>query len=76
VLDRLNERLLTAIQLDGRSYCSNAVLRGRFWLRACIVNFRTEASDVERLLDVAAELGAGIAAELFAVTQRGRRPQP
>ena len=72
-LDRLNEQLLTAIQLDGRSYCSNAVLRGRFWLRACIVNFRTEAPDVERLLGVAAELGARIAAD---VTQRGRRPQP
>ena len=41
------------------------MLRGRFWLRACIVNFRTEAADVERLLDVAAELGSGIAADLF-----------
>ena len=39
-------------------YCSNAVIDGRFGLRACIVNFRTEAEDVERLLAVAAELGA------------------
>ena len=46
------------IQLDGRAYVSNAVLRGRFVLRACIVNFRTEAADVEATLDVAAELGA------------------
>ena len=67
-LNRLNEQLLTAIQLDGRSYCSNALLRGRFWLRACIVNFRTEAVDVERLLDVAAELGARIARELEPAT--------
>jgi glutamate/tyrosine decarboxylase-like PLP-dependent enzyme len=56
-LDRLNERLMTAIHVDGRVYCSNAVIDGRFGLRACIVNFRTEAEDVERLLDVAAELG-------------------
>jgi glutamate/tyrosine decarboxylase-like PLP-dependent enzyme len=63
-LNRLNERLLTAIQLDGRTYCSNAVLRGRFVLRACIVNFRTEAPDVERLLDVAAEHGETIDLEL------------
>jgi glutamate/tyrosine decarboxylase-like PLP-dependent enzyme len=56
-LDRLNERLMTAIHADGRVYCSNAVIDGRFGLRACIVNFRTEAEDVERLLDVAAELG-------------------
>ena len=38
-------------------YCSNAVIDGRFGLRACIVNFRTEAPDVELLLGVAAELG-------------------
>jgi glutamate/tyrosine decarboxylase-like PLP-dependent enzyme len=56
-LDRLNERLLTAIHADGRAYCSNAVVDGRFGLRACIVNVRTEAADVERLLAVAAELG-------------------
>jgi aromatic-L-amino-acid/L-tryptophan decarboxylase len=56
-LDRLNERLMTAIHTDGRVYCSNAIIDGRFGLRACIVNFRTEAPDVERLLAVAAELG-------------------
>jgi aromatic-L-amino-acid decarboxylase len=56
-LDRVNERLMTAIMADGRVYCSNAVIDGRFGLRACIVNFRTEAEDVERLLAVAAELG-------------------
>jgi aromatic-L-amino-acid/L-tryptophan decarboxylase len=56
-LDRVNERLMMAIMADGRVYCSNAVIDGRFGLRACIVNFRTEAEDVERLLAVAAELG-------------------
>jgi glutamate/tyrosine decarboxylase-like PLP-dependent enzyme len=63
-LSLLNERLMTAIHLDGRVYCSNAVLEGRFVLRACIVNFRTEATDVDALLDVAAELGAALDAEL------------
>jgi hypothetical protein len=33
------------------------VIDGRFGLRACIVNFRTEAQELELLLDVAAELG-------------------
>jgi aromatic-L-amino-acid/L-tryptophan decarboxylase len=56
-LDRLNERLMTAIHADGRVYCSNAVIDGRFGLRACIVNFRTEAPDVDRLIAVATELG-------------------
>ena len=49
---------MTELQMDGRAYCSNAVLNGRFVLRACIVNFRTEAAEVDRLLDVAAEIGA------------------
>ena len=63
-LDLLNERLMTEIHLDGRAFCSNAVLGERFVLRACIVNFRTEAEDVDALLDVAAELGARLDAEL------------
>jgi aromatic-L-amino-acid/L-tryptophan decarboxylase len=63
-LNTLNERLMTAIHLDGRAYCSNAILDGRFVLRACIVNFRTEAEDIEATLDVAAELGAKLDAEL------------
>jgi aromatic-L-amino-acid/L-tryptophan decarboxylase len=57
-LDRLNERLMMAVMSDGRVYCSNAVLNGRFCLRACIVNFRTEAEHLELLLEVAAEHGA------------------
>lgn len=57
-LNTLNERIMHEIQRDGRAYCSNAVLHGRFVLRACIVNFRTEAEHCDRLLDVAAELGA------------------
>ncbi|HEX6399461.1 MAG TPA: aminotransferase class V-fold PLP-dependent enzyme [Actinomycetota bacterium] len=63
-LDELNNRLMTAIQLDGRVYCSNAVLEGRFCLRSCIVNYRTEAEDMDALLDVASELGAKLDAEL------------
>ena len=60
-LDRLNQRIMTAVMSDGRVYCSNAVLNGRFCLRACIVNFRTEAEHLELLLEVAAEHGARVA---------------
>ena len=56
-LDRLNERLMTTIHADGRVYCSNAVIAGRFGLRVCVVNFRTEAEDMDQMLAVAAELG-------------------
>ena len=61
-IDRLNERIMTAIHADGRTYCSDAVLRGRFALRACIVNFRTEAEDIELLLEVAEEHGRALVA--------------
>jgi glutamate/tyrosine decarboxylase-like PLP-dependent enzyme len=63
-LDLLNNRLMTEIQLDGRVYCSNAVLGDRFCLRSCIVNYRTEAEDMDALLDVATELGAKLDVEL------------
>ncbi len=63
-LSALNERVMTESQLDGRTFFSNAVLDGRFVLRACIVNFRTEAEDLDATLDVAAEIGRGLDAEL------------
>ena len=62
---------MTEIQLDGRVYCSNAVLGGRFVLRACIVNFRTEAGDVDAVLDVAIEMGGRLDAELRPEGLRG-----
>ena len=56
-LDRLNERLMIAIRRDGRTFPSNAELGGRYCLRACIVNHRTEAADIDALVDTAARLG-------------------
>jgi aromatic-L-amino-acid decarboxylase len=55
-LDAHNERILQALQRDGRVYLSNATVDGRFALRACITNFRTTRTDVERVLKVVREL--------------------
>jgi aromatic-L-amino-acid decarboxylase len=55
-LNAHNERLLGALQRDGRVYLSNLTLDGRFALRACITNFRTTRADIERTLAVAREL--------------------
>jgi glutamate/tyrosine decarboxylase-like PLP-dependent enzyme len=55
-LDAYNERILQALQRDGRVYLSNATVDGRFALRACITNFRTTRADVERVLAVVREL--------------------
>jgi aromatic-L-amino-acid decarboxylase len=63
-LDELNRRIMTEIQLDGRVFYSNAVLDGRFVLRSCLVNFRTEAVDMDAVVDVTAEIGAKLDQEL------------
>jgi glutamate/tyrosine decarboxylase-like PLP-dependent enzyme len=57
-LDRLNQALLSTIERSGQAFLSNAVIDGRFTLRACIVNFRTSVADVENLLPLVAQLGA------------------
>ena len=48
--DDFNKRLMVELQRDGDSYVSNAIVGGRFALRACVVNVRTELSDMDRLL--------------------------
>ncbi|MEP6603064.1 MAG: GNAT family N-acetyltransferase [Spartobacteria bacterium] len=50
-LDAWNERLLVALQRDGSSYLSNALIHGRFALRGCVMNYRTTLRDMEILLD-------------------------
>ena len=49
-IDALNKALMVEVQRDGESYVSNAIINGRFALRACIVNFRTQPADADRLL--------------------------
>jgi glutamate/tyrosine decarboxylase-like PLP-dependent enzyme len=48
-LNQLNSELLTLLQESGEMYVSNAVIRGTFVLRACIVNFRSSLADVDAL---------------------------
>ena len=60
-LDAHNERLLAAVQRDGRVYLSNALVDGRFALRACVTNYRTTTADIERTVDVLHNLGASLA---------------
>jgi aromatic-L-amino-acid/L-tryptophan decarboxylase len=61
-VDALNQRIMERLQYSGRVYPSNAVVQGRLVLRACIVNFRTEAEDVEALIDLAVEIGDELSA--------------
>ena len=56
-LDRLNCELLTRLQNSGEAYLSNAVIHGKFALRACIVNFHTKLADLEALLPLVVRVG-------------------
>ncbi len=69
-LDRLNERLMVEIRRDGRTFPSNTEIDGRYALRACITNFRTEAEDLDALVDAAVTLGERLDADLRPPTLR------
>jgi aromatic-L-amino-acid decarboxylase len=56
-LNKLNTELLERLQLSGKAYLSNAVIGGKFLLRASIVNFRTSLEDVEALPEIIVKLG-------------------
>jgi glutamate/tyrosine decarboxylase-like PLP-dependent enzyme len=59
-LDDLNRLLIERMQEQGEAFVSNAVVDGRYLLRACVVNFRTTAADVDSLMDVVRRLGRSI----------------
>ena len=50
-IDAFNEKLMVALQRDGSSYLSNAMIDGRFALRGCVLNHRTTLADMETLVD-------------------------
>jgi glutamate/tyrosine decarboxylase-like PLP-dependent enzyme len=62
-LNQLNKELLTRLQSGGKVFVSNAVLDGKFFLRACIVNFRTTLEDLQILPEIVIGLGRKINAE-------------
>ena len=63
-LDALNRTLLDRLQRSGEAFVSNAVVGGRYMLRACIVNFHTSAADVTALPEIVTRLGRQVDAEL------------
>jgi aromatic-L-amino-acid decarboxylase len=63
-LDTLNKALLAELQSGGELFLSNAVDRGRYLLRACIVNFRTSEADIDAVPGIVARLGERLDARL------------
>ncbi|HEY5623074.1 MAG TPA: pyridoxal-dependent decarboxylase, partial [Gammaproteobacteria bacterium] len=65
-LNELNEALLTRLNETGELFLSNAVIDGRFVLRTCVVNFRTDFDDVDAIIDIVVREGRALDAELRA----------
>ena len=59
-LDSLNEALLNELQKDGEVFLSNAIVEGKYCLRACIVNFRTSETDIEEVIQIILKEGAKV----------------
>jgi glutamate/tyrosine decarboxylase-like PLP-dependent enzyme len=53
----LNRALLERLQLGGEAFLTSTELRGRFVLRACIVNYRSRREDVDRMLAAVVAIG-------------------
>jgi glutamate/tyrosine decarboxylase-like PLP-dependent enzyme len=63
-LSALNKELLTRLQNSGEAYVTNAVIGGRFVLRACVVNFRTTMTDIEALPGIIIRMGKEVDAAM------------
>jgi glutamate/tyrosine decarboxylase-like PLP-dependent enzyme len=59
-LDALNQRLMQQIQRDGATFVTNAAIRGRFALRACVLHYATTEDDLVALVDVVRKTGAAL----------------
>ena len=56
-VDEVNRKILETLVSEGRCYMSPTTLEGRYSLRACIVSFRTQVSDVDFLVNEVLRVG-------------------
>jgi aromatic-L-amino-acid/L-tryptophan decarboxylase len=59
-LNKLNETLLNRLQREGKVFLSNAVVKEKYCLRGCIVNFRTSEKDIEEIIETIVSEGRQI----------------
>jgi glutamate/tyrosine decarboxylase-like PLP-dependent enzyme len=56
-IDAINRELLDRLQRGGELFVSNAVIGGRYALRACIVNFQTTPADIDAIPEIVVRVG-------------------
>jgi aromatic-L-amino-acid/L-tryptophan decarboxylase len=59
-LNTLNETLVNELQVNGEAFLTNAIIEGKYCLRACIVNFRTTLKDIEAIPEIVLRTGKAI----------------
>jgi len=57
-LNAVNKAIMEAVQAGGEAFVTNAVLRGRFALRACVLHHATTADDIMAMVELVRRLGA------------------
>ncbi len=62
-LNILNQGILTALQVRGVAVPSQTILDGRFAIRVCVTNHRSELSDFDALVDAVVAIGDELASE-------------
>jgi glutamate/tyrosine decarboxylase-like PLP-dependent enzyme len=53
--NKLNQQLIQLIQQDGRIFLSSTTIDGVFWIRVCVLLFRTHMKEVKLLLELVEE---------------------
>ncbi|MBI3402306.1 MAG: aminotransferase class V-fold PLP-dependent enzyme [Acidobacteria bacterium] len=59
-LATLNRAILDRLQLGGDVFITSTELKGRFVLRACVVNYRSTRDDIDRLVDAVCTIGSAV----------------
>ncbi len=63
-LNSLNEALLNRLQQGGEVFLSNALVKEKYCLRGCIVNFRTSKKDIGEIIEIIVREGRKMHQEL------------
>lgn len=62
-LNAVNQELLERVQSSGELFVSNAVVNGRYLLRACVVNINTRAEDMAEIARMVVRMGREVCSE-------------
>jgi len=63
-LDALNKQVMERMQSEGITFLTNAILRGHFVLRACILHYATSEQDIDIMLEAVRSTASNVISQL------------